>query len=128
MRALTGIGLFILLIGAGMSLQSQDSTSRFEPVKVIPTAEPIYPPNVVSSGTVVLEVTIATTGKVDGIRVIRAMPPFTQEAVKTVQKWEFEPARLDGEPIRTTVPVVVSFSRPSVWWPQTNQPASGTNP
>jgi TonB family protein len=124
MRAIA-IGLFVALIGAGLSLQSQNNIPHFEPAKVISAAEPVYPANVVNPGTVVLEVTVGETGRAENVSVVRAMPPFTEEALKAVQKWEFEPAKLDGEPIRSRVPVAFSFSRPTVWWPATGQPATG---
>ena len=119
------IGLLLALTGAGLSLRSQNNIPHFEPVKVIATAEPVYPANVVNPGTVVLEVTVGETGKAESVNVVQAMPPFTEEALKAVQKWEFAPAKLDGEPIRSRVPVAFSFSRPTVWWPVTNQSPTG---
>jgi TonB family protein len=124
---ITGFGLLILLAGAGRSLLSQTNTPRFEPVKVISATEAVYPANVVNPGTIVLDVMVGTEGKIEEVKVARAMPPFTEEALKAIQRWEFAPAHLDGEPVRSIIPVVFSFSRPTVWWPQPDKLGSGVN-
>jgi TonB family protein len=87
----------------------------------------VYPANVVSPGTVVLEVAVGTDGRIEDVRVVRAMPPFTEEAMKAIQQWKFAPATIDGEPVRAVIPVAFSFSRPSVWWPQPDKLGSGIN-
>lgn len=127
MRRIRGFALLVLLIGAGVALQSQDSAPRFEPVKIISTAEAVYPATAMNPGTVVLNVTVSATGEIEKVDVVQAKPPFTEEALRTVRKWRFAPAKVNGEPVRSTVAVAFSFSQPTLWWPQTNPPASGAN-
>ena len=123
------IGLSILLMGMGIALHSQDkeNANTFRPAKIVSATAPNYPFNVVNPGTVILEVTVGPTGKSEGVRVVQAMPPFTEEALKTVEKWVFEPAQLGGQPVQSAVPVVISFSQPTIWSPQTNRPEAGTS-
>ncbi len=82
---------------------------RFEPIEVVSTVEPVYPANVVSWGTVILQLTVDEAGALDGIKVLRDVPPFTEEAQRAVKKWKFRAARLDDEPVRSSVIVVFSF-------------------
>jgi len=125
MRAMLPVlGLLALLLGAGASVKGQGGVPQLEPVKVLAAAEAVYPANTVSPGTVVLEVAVGTDGRIEDVRVVRAMPPFTEEALKAIRQWKFAPATIDGEPVRAVIPVAFSFSRPSVWWPQTG---SGLN-
>jgi TonB family protein len=125
---LAAFSLLAVVLGAGSSLRGQGASLRLEPVKVLSTVEAVYPPNTVSPGTVVLQVAIGTNGEIEGLEVVRAMPPFTEEALKAIRQWKFAPATIDGEPVRAVIPVAFSFSRPSVWWPQPNRPGSGGSP
>ena len=123
-RIVTELSLLLLLAGFAAPLNSQSSPPRFEPAKAVATAEAVYPANAVNPGTVVLDVTVGTAGQIEDVKVIRAVAPFTQEALKAIQNWKFSPAKLDGQPIRSVVAVSFSFSQPTVWWPQTNPPGS----
>ena len=128
MRAMIiGLSFLSLLVGFPAPLQSQTTSPRFEPAKAVATAEAVYPANAVNPGTVVLEVTVGTEGQIEDVKVVRAVSPFTQEALKAIRNWKFTPARLDGQPVQSVVPVSFSFSRPTVWWPQTNPPQPGTS-
>lgn len=91
---------------------------HFEPPQVIAAEEPVYPLNVVNTGTVVLEVMLDPEGKIEAVKVVQGAPGFTQEAQRAIQRWKFRPARLDGKPIRSVIPVAFSFSRPPIWWPR----------
>ena len=121
----TWVGLLALLVGIAGPLSIQTNSPRFEPAKAVATAEAVYPANAVNPGTVVLEVTIGSSGQIEDVKAVRAASPFTQEALAAVRKWKFSPAKLDGQPIRSVIPVSFSFSQPTVWWPQTNPPGSG---
>jgi TonB family protein len=124
-RIVTKLSMLLLLTGFAAALHSQNASPRFEPAKVVSTAEAVYPANAVNPGTVVLEVTVGTSGQIEDVKVIRAVAPFTQEALTAIRNWRFSPAKLDGQPIRSVIPVSFSFSRPTVWWPQPNPPGPG---
>ena len=87
----------------------EKTAPRFEPIDVVSTVDPVYPANVVSWGTVILEVTVDETGALDGIKVLRDLPPFTEESQRAVKKWKFRAARLDDEAVRSSLIVVFSF-------------------
>jgi TonB family protein len=124
---LAAFGLFAVLLGVEGSIQGQRKVPSLDPVKVLLTTEAVYPPNTVSPGTVVLEVAVGTGGEIEGVKVVQSMSPFTDEALKAIRQWKFFPAKLDGEPVSAVIPVVFSFSRPSVWWPQPDKLGSGVN-
>jgi periplasmic protein TonB len=61
-------------------------------------------------GVVTLQAIIGTDGKVEKVRVKTALyPELDQEAIETVKRWEFEPARLYLEPVRVMVEIEMEF-------------------
>jgi len=115
-RWMSGVALAALvtaLATAPLAQDARDKTEkaavRFEPIDVVSTVDPVYPANVVSWGTVILEVTVDETGALDGIKVLRDLPPFTEESQRAVKKWKFRAARLDDEAVRSSLIVVFSF-------------------
>lgn len=63
-------------------------------------------------GVVPLECTIDDTGAVDSAWVRGPSPDaedFEQDALRTVMKWRYRPASLNGRPVRTSVTVVISY-------------------
>ena len=95
---------------------AQDETT-FQPAEAMPSVLPVYPINAVNPGTVVLNVALDASGKIQDVRVVRAAAGFTAEAVRAVKQWSFRPARLEGRPVASIVPVVVSFAQPLPWKP-----------
>jgi protein TonB len=77
---------------------------------VIKDVKPRYPPEAMQSGlqgTVEVEATIGTDGKVSAARVIRSIPVFDDAALDAVRQWLFTPPK---EP--KTVTIELSFSLP----------------
>ena len=61
-------------------------------------------------GTCVLELVVGADGKPRDVRVTRPLGlGLDEQAVKAVKKWEFEPARKDGQPIAVKMHIEVSF-------------------
>jgi protein TonB len=61
-------------------------------------------------GVVILEVVIATDGRVDAVRaILRGVPMLDQAAVAARQQWRFEPARLNGQVVPVVMTVTVNF-------------------
>jgi len=111
-RTLSLVVVLILLLGLGLaSAQKAERLPAFEAAQVISAVGPVYPVNSIAQGTVVLEVTIGPSGRVEQVRVIRDIPSLTSESVKAVRGWSFRPARLDGRPVRTVIPVAFTFDR-----------------
>ena len=66
------------------------------------------PPECSVSGTVILEVTVEKTGGVGNIIVVHGVPKLTQEAERSVRRWNFQPARLKGQ--RVAAPVLAGLT------------------
>jgi protein TonB len=84
-----------------------------EPPKKIKDVKAVYPQGSLTGrlrGTVVIEATIGTDGKVYEARVLRSIAGLDQAALDAVRQWEFEPARLDGAPVAVIMTVTVSFA------------------
>ena len=113
-----GIGLLMCLVLFGVTLfaKGQKAPVNFQPPQVISTVEPSYPVNTVAGGTVVLKVTVSSSGEIEDVHVLQEAKGLTQQAIKAVRKWKFEPAQLDGKPVTASIPVAFSFSQPIVWW------------
>ena len=61
-------------------------------------------------GDVTLEVIVGIDGKVEKARVKEALhPDLDREALRTVDRWEFEAGRVNGQPARVLVEVLMTF-------------------
>jgi TonB family protein len=74
----------------------------FAAPKRVKGGSPTYPESAArdnAQGTVVLECIITDTGAVQGCRVTRSVHPAAdREAVRTIQRWKYEPARIMAQP------------------------------
>ena len=63
------------------------------------------------NGSVVLQVVVTAHGRAENILVVRkAGYGLEQNAIDTVRKWQFRPAKgPDGNPVATVVPIEVTF-------------------
>jgi TonB family protein len=73
---------------------------------------PVAPPTAVQAGvvgTVILEVTVDTDGRIRSARVLRSIPLLDAAALDAVRQWRYEPTLLQGTPVPVilTVPVTV---------------------
>ena len=116
MKAAVGLLMCVALTGVTLFAKGEKSSPRYQPPQVISTVEPAYPVNTVAGGTVVLKVTVGSSGQIEDVLVLQQAEGFTQQAIKAVKKWKFEAARLDGKPVAASIPVAFSFSQPIVWW------------
>ena len=89
-----------------------EAPPRYVPPSVLAATEAVYPIQIVASGTVVLEVTIDEVGKVVEVRIVRGIASLTEEASRAVLKWTFQPARFNGRPVPSRIPVAFSFVPP----------------
>jgi periplasmic protein TonB len=61
-------------------------------------------------GVAVLWCVVSAKGKVTGVQVIKALGDgFDENAMKTVRKWRFKPAMLNGKPVPAKTLVEVHF-------------------
>jgi protein TonB len=87
--------------------------STLAPPRKIKDVRPVYPPVALLSearGTVIIDVTIGTDGKVRDAKVIHSVPKLDQAALEAVRQWEYEPTRLNGALVALIMTVVVNFA------------------
>jgi periplasmic protein TonB len=83
------------------------------PPRKIKDVKPVYPQMAVfqqARGTVVIEITIGTDGKVQEARIVHAVPQLDQAALEAVRQWEYEPTRVNGMLVALTMTVIVNFT------------------
>ena len=91
----------VVRVGAGVK----------EPAK-LKHVSPLYPDSALAGrieGTVVLEATIAPSGRVAEVKVLRAPPALEQAAVAAVRQWVYTPTLVDGVPVTAIMTVTVRF-------------------
>jgi TonB family protein len=62
-------------------------------------------------GTVTIAAVVDARGQVTGTSVVRSVPLLNQAALDAVKEWQFEPQRVGGRAVPTTVTVNVNFVR-----------------
>ena len=93
---------------------AKQSPPRYEPAAVISAFEAVYPLQRVTSGAVVLELSLDGAGKITNIRVVRGIPLLTEPSERSVQQWKFQSAKLDGIAISSKIVAAFSFVPPNV--------------
>lgn len=110
--------IWILSVGlatAGMAVgQFPQFPPEWQSLKIQETAEPIFPHHLetlgVTEGVVHVAINTDSTGKLLEYLVVGyTHPEFADAAVNAIKQWKFEPARLHGEPVGTTIEVVFHF-------------------
>jgi TonB family protein len=92
---------------------AQKVGGQIRPPSKIKDVKPVYPAIAQSarvSGSVVIEATIDTDGKVINAKVLRSIPLLDQAALDAVQQWEYTPTLRNGVPIPVIVTVTVNFT------------------
>jgi TonB family protein len=90
--------------------QKAQTMSLAPPIKTR-DVRPLFPPSRSGSdATIFLDAIIDTNGYVKGLQVMQpADPEFGRAALDAVQEWLFEPTRLHGIPVDTSMHVTVRF-------------------
>lgn len=73
---------------------------------------PVYPPVAQAAriqGTVIIQATIDTEGRVMDVRVLRGVPLLDQAALEAVRQWTYTPTLLNSRPVPVIMTVTVSF-------------------
>jgi TonB family protein len=75
-----------------------------------------YPPDGSGDASVVLELSVDDTGRVQDARVVEGREPFASVALSAATSWRFEPARRgdgpDAQRVAARIRTVVTFTRP----------------
>ena len=90
-----------------------DASSQPQPVRVIAAAFPQYPLNSVTTGTVVLRVTVDDGGQAHGIVAVRKITSLTSSAIRAMKLWKFQAAEFHGEPCSSSVALAFVLRPPS---------------
>ncbi|HXN65496.1 MAG TPA: energy transducer TonB [Candidatus Acidoferrales bacterium] len=70
--------------------------------------------NTVTTGSVVVQISLDDAGQVTGTQVLYGKDPFTAQALEAFKKWQFQAATLDGKPVPSDVVVAYIFPMPVV--------------
>lgn len=93
---------------------SVENNSEYVPAGIVSVAYPQYPINAVISGAVVIQVTVDKGGKIERLKTIRDLNPFTQFALSAARKWQFQAATLHGKPKISNAAIAFVFTPPLV--------------
>ena len=105
----------LLTISTGAFPQeANQETPPHEPPAMVSATEAFYPIRSVASRTVVLEAALDDGDAITSVRVVCGIPSLTEDAVRALRQWKFEPARLNNHPIASKVPVGFVFV-PQFW-------------
>ena len=89
-------------------------TAEVKQPQLIKKVEPPYPEIARKAriqGIVILEAVITKTGSVEEVKVLRALHPILdQAAVNAVKQWKYQPATLNGRPVKVYFTVTVNFT------------------
>jgi len=83
------------------------------PPRKIKDVKPLYPQIAVfqqARGTVIIEITIGTDGKVQDTRIVHSVPQLDLAALEAVRQWEYEPTRVNGVLVALAMTVIVNFT------------------
>lgn len=82
---------------------ARGETREARPLRQAPPSFPVDAARRRQEGWVELEFTIGSDGAVRDVAVVRAQPTrvFDREAVRAMQRWTFEPALREGQPVET---------------------------
>ncbi|HLY92009.1 MAG TPA: TonB family protein [Candidatus Angelobacter sp.] len=86
--------------------------SQLEPLQLLRTVPPVYPPIAKArsiTGAVEVEVKVDKNGKPSNPKFISGPPIFKDAAFEAVMKYQFKPAKLNGQPIEQLTRVKLVF-------------------
>ncbi len=101
------IGLALILSGAALA-QPPAGTPAWKPLQIDQTVAPIFPLQLlqwgVTRGRAEIAVSTDAAGRLEDLLAVGyTRPEFADAAITAIRHWKFDPARLRGEPVGTTV-------------------------
>jgi TonB family protein len=112
------IGIGVLLTGSVLA-QTQPTSSGWQSMKILQTVDPVFPSHLLQIGAVNGEVRVVINTDADGsladwLVIGYTNPEFADAAIRAVKQWKFEPGRLEGTPVGTTVELDFHFEAKGV--------------
>jgi len=110
-----GIGTIVVGVCLGIPAWTQDGISVDEAIlseHVDHRAPPAYPPIAKAAfiqGTVVIEIRVGTSGKVEAMKVVSGPAMLQQAAIDCLKQWTFHPFQKDGFPVVATGRMSIVF-------------------
>jgi TonB family protein len=87
-------------------------SGKVQQARLISSVSPAYPAIARSmglQGDITIDALIDATGKVTTMKPLSGPVPLQQAAMDALRQWNYEPARLDGQPVSTHLSVTVKF-------------------
>lgn len=99
--------------GGGFGGGAHRLGSGVDPPSLLRRVDPDYTEDALRrkiQGEVILEVVILQDGRVGQLRVVESLDPgLDRNAIAAVRRWQFQPGRLQGQPVAVIAEVVVEF-------------------
>ena len=87
--------------------------SDLVPPSLTSASDVAYPEGAHGDAVVVLMLTVGRDGSVEAVRAIEGDEPFASAATTAATKWQFEPARRQGQPVAARIRFEVRFHEPA---------------
>lgn len=101
--------------GPATPANAAETVHTVQPAKLLSRPALSYPPLALEAhvgGDVHLQANVRADGTVGGVRIVRGSALLNDAAVDLVQNSRYQPALVDGRPVRSDVDVVISFRLP----------------
>ena len=85
---------------------------KVESARLLKQVLPVYPSLARTArvqGRVILDATIDESGKVEDVTVVQGHPMLIAAAIDAIRQWQYEPAKLNEAPTRSSVRIIVVF-------------------
>lgn len=105
------LGFVVTLLAAFVAINTTAAEVTYRPPIPIETKEVVYPLNSVARGTVVVIVVVEQDGQVSKAEVLKSVNSLDEPSVYAAKQWRFEPARLNGRPIRSGASISFVYDR-----------------
>ena len=88
------------------------ASGEVQQARLISSVSPAYPAfarSIGLQGDITIDALVDASGKVTTMKPLSGPVPLQQAAMDALRQWNYEPARLDGQPVPTHVTVTVKF-------------------
>lgn len=103
-------GLLVLNLLAGVWVRGQSQPPKYHAAKATSAGSVGYPMNAKEPGFVTVDVSVGANGSVQGVSVVRDVPPFTGALQSAVSNWQFAAATVAGQAAPGVVRVNAAFN------------------